>query len=195
MVARVNGEERSRGNLADLYHSWDAIVAQAARNTRPPSRRRSRLRHGRDGLHPRARRRAVAPAWRRRGTRGRRHRHPAQPCRLTLPQGETPRGVDMENLLSIGEFASASQLSQKALRLYGENALLPPAWVDPDSGYRYYDAGPAARGDADRVAATHRNGLWPTSARSCASRPSSGWRIRTAKWPMTSPNDGGFSAT
>ena len=44
----------------------------------------------------------------------------------------------MENLLSIGEFASASQLSQKALRLYGENALLPPAWVDPDSGYRYY---------------------------------------------------------
>ena len=33
MVARVNGEERSRGNLADLYHSWDAIVAHAARNT------------------------------------------------------------------------------------------------------------------------------------------------------------------
>jgi len=33
MVARVNGEERSRGNLSDLYHPWDAIVAQAARNT------------------------------------------------------------------------------------------------------------------------------------------------------------------
>ncbi len=33
MVARVNGEERSRGNLRDLFHSWDAIVAQAARNT------------------------------------------------------------------------------------------------------------------------------------------------------------------
>ena len=33
MVARVNGEERSRGNLADLHHGWDAIVAQAARNT------------------------------------------------------------------------------------------------------------------------------------------------------------------
>jgi len=44
----------------------------------------------------------------------------------------------MENLMSIGEFASASRLSQKALRLYGENGLLPPAWVDPDSGYRYY---------------------------------------------------------
>jgi len=33
MVARVNGEERSRGNLSDLHHSWDAIVAQAGRNT------------------------------------------------------------------------------------------------------------------------------------------------------------------
>jgi DNA-binding transcriptional MerR regulator len=46
--------------------------------------------------------------------------------------------VDMENLMPIGEFASASRLSQKALRLYGENGVLPPAWVDPDSGYRYY---------------------------------------------------------
>ncbi len=33
MVARVNGKERSRGDLADMYHSWDAIVAQAALNT------------------------------------------------------------------------------------------------------------------------------------------------------------------
>jgi DNA-binding transcriptional MerR regulator len=44
----------------------------------------------------------------------------------------------MENLLPIGEFATASRLSPKALRLYGENGLLPPAWVDPGSGYRYY---------------------------------------------------------
>ena len=34
MVARVNGEERSRGQLADMHHSWDEIVAHAARNTR-----------------------------------------------------------------------------------------------------------------------------------------------------------------
>jgi fumarylacetoacetate (FAA) hydrolase len=34
MVARVNGEERSRGNLGDMYHSWDAILAHAAANTR-----------------------------------------------------------------------------------------------------------------------------------------------------------------
>jgi len=33
MVARVNGEERSRGNLSAMHHSWDALVAQAARNT------------------------------------------------------------------------------------------------------------------------------------------------------------------
>jgi fumarylacetoacetate (FAA) hydrolase len=33
MVARVNGEERSRGNLRDLYFSWDEIRRQAARNT------------------------------------------------------------------------------------------------------------------------------------------------------------------
>jgi fumarylacetoacetate (FAA) hydrolase len=33
MIARVNGEERSRGDLADLHWSWDAMLAQAARNT------------------------------------------------------------------------------------------------------------------------------------------------------------------
>jgi fumarylacetoacetate (FAA) hydrolase len=34
MVGRVNGEERSRGNLADMHWSWDELVAHAARNTR-----------------------------------------------------------------------------------------------------------------------------------------------------------------
>jgi fumarylacetoacetate (FAA) hydrolase len=33
MVARVNGEERSRGNLSTMYHSWEAIRAHAERNT------------------------------------------------------------------------------------------------------------------------------------------------------------------
>jgi fumarylacetoacetate (FAA) hydrolase len=33
MVARVNGEERSRGNLRALYHSWDRMLEQAERNT------------------------------------------------------------------------------------------------------------------------------------------------------------------
>jgi fumarylacetoacetate (FAA) hydrolase len=34
MVARVNGEERSRGNAAAMHHSWAAIVEHAARHTR-----------------------------------------------------------------------------------------------------------------------------------------------------------------
>lgn len=46
--------------------------------------------------------------------------------------------ADMENLVPIGQFAAASQLSLKALRLYDDNGLLPPVRVDPDSGYRYY---------------------------------------------------------
>ena len=33
MVARVNGEERSRGNLSTLFHGWDALLARAAQNT------------------------------------------------------------------------------------------------------------------------------------------------------------------
>lgn len=44
----------------------------------------------------------------------------------------------MENLITIGQFAAASRLSPKALRLYDENGLLRPAVVDPDSGYRFY---------------------------------------------------------
>jgi len=33
MVARVNGEERSRGDLADLHWSWESMLEQAGRNT------------------------------------------------------------------------------------------------------------------------------------------------------------------
>ncbi|HEY6963052.1 MAG TPA: fumarylacetoacetate hydrolase family protein [Gaiellaceae bacterium] len=33
MVARVNGEERSRGNLRSMFHKWDALLTHAARNT------------------------------------------------------------------------------------------------------------------------------------------------------------------
>ncbi|MFA3875606.1 MerR family transcriptional regulator [Streptomyces sp. MMCC 100] len=41
-------------------------------------------------------------------------------------------------LLTIGAFAKASRLSPKALRLYDELGLLPPARVDPVTGYRLY---------------------------------------------------------
>jgi DNA-binding transcriptional MerR regulator len=44
-------------------------------------------------------------------------------------------------LMTIGEFSKRSRLSAKALRLYDELGLLPPAEVDARSGYRLY--GPA----------------------------------------------------
>jgi fumarylacetoacetate (FAA) hydrolase len=34
MVARVNGEERSRGNLGDMHWSWDELLVHGGRNTR-----------------------------------------------------------------------------------------------------------------------------------------------------------------
>ncbi|NUS87100.1 MAG: MerR family transcriptional regulator [Streptomyces sp.] len=45
-----------------------------------------------------------------------------------------------DNPLSIGQFARLVRLSVKQLRHYAELGLLPPAWVDPDTGYRYYRA-------------------------------------------------------
>jgi protein phosphatase len=36
--------------------------------------------------------------------------------------------------MSIGEFGRQTRLSQKALRIYDELGLLPPARVDPSSG-------------------------------------------------------------
>src|SRR5579859_2322171 len=44
----------------------------------------------------------------------------------------------MPNLVPIGRFSQITQLSIKALRLYAEQGLLCPKYVDPDSGYRYY---------------------------------------------------------
>jgi DNA-binding transcriptional MerR regulator len=43
--------------------------------------------------------------------------------------------------MGIGEFASRSRLSARALRLYDELGLLLPARVDEDSGYRLYEPG------------------------------------------------------
>lgn len=42
--------------------------------------------------------------------------------------------------MPIGRFARLCRLSVKQLRHYDELGLLRPAWVDPDSGYRYYRA-------------------------------------------------------
>jgi DNA-binding transcriptional MerR regulator len=47
---------------------------------------------------------------------------------------------DVEANLSIGVFSRITFVSVKALRHYDEIGLLAPAWVDSDSGYRYYSA-------------------------------------------------------
>ncbi len=41
-------------------------------------------------------------------------------------------------MLSIGEFSRVTGLTVKTLRLYDENGLLPPAVINPDTGYRFY---------------------------------------------------------
>lgn len=41
-------------------------------------------------------------------------------------------------LLKIGELADFFQISVKAVRIYEKKGILTPAYVDPESGYRYY---------------------------------------------------------
>jgi DNA-binding transcriptional MerR regulator len=53
--------------------------------------------------------------------------------------------MDDDGLISIGAFAARVRLSAKALRLYDRLGLLPPAHVDPVSGYRYYRPGQVER--------------------------------------------------
>jgi len=57
-------------------------------------------------------------------------------------------------MLTIGEFAQATGLTAKALRLYDDLGLLPPAEVDARNGYRYYDVHQV---DAARVVARLRS--------------------------------------
>ncbi len=47
--------------------------------------------------------------------------------------------------MPIGVFAQRSGLTPSALRFYADSGLLPPAEVDPVSGYRYYSADQVAR--------------------------------------------------
>jgi DNA-binding transcriptional MerR regulator len=42
-------------------------------------------------------------------------------------------------MFSIGEFSKLTQLTVKTVRFYHEEGLLIPAFVDPETGYRYYD--------------------------------------------------------
>ena len=44
----------------------------------------------------------------------------------------------MRDLISIGRFAQITQLTIKALHIYEATGLLRPAFIDTDTGYRYY---------------------------------------------------------
>ena len=41
-------------------------------------------------------------------------------------------------LLKIGEVADFFQISVKAVRIYEKKGIIVPAYIDPESGYRYY---------------------------------------------------------
>lgn len=57
-------------------------------------------------------------------------------------------------LLAIGAFARLARLSPKALRLYADAGLLPPAQVDAETGYRWYS--PAQLPQARQIARLRR---------------------------------------
>ncbi len=71
--------------------------------------------------------------------------------------------------MTSGEFARASRLSPKALRLYDELGLLSPAEVDPVTGYRRY--APAQLEQARLVAWLRRLGMPLARIRSVISMP------------------------
>ncbi|MDX3386995.1 MerR family transcriptional regulator [Streptomyces niveiscabiei] len=54
------------------------------------------------------------------------------------------------DLMPIGVFARRTGLTPSALRFYADSGLLPPAEVDPVTGYRYYSADQVARATALR---------------------------------------------
>ena len=49
-------------------------------------------------------------------------------------------------MFKIGDFSKLSQVSIKTLRYYDEIGLLRPGEIDRFTGYRYYAAGQAQRG-------------------------------------------------
>jgi protein phosphatase len=86
--------------------------------------------------------------------------------------------------LTIGAFARATRLSPKALRLYDELGLLPPAQVDPETGYRYY--APEQRERARLVAWLRRIGMPLARIREvCALEPGAAAGEVRAYWAQT----------
>jgi DNA-binding transcriptional MerR regulator len=55
--------------------------------------------------------------------------------------------LDTSSLMPIGRFSRVTGLTVKALRHYDELGLLPPAAVDPETGYRSYSAAQVGRAE------------------------------------------------
>lgn len=84
-------------------------------------------------------------------------------------------------LLTIGAFARAARLTPKALRLYDEVGLLPPAAVDPESGYRFY--GPEQLAHARLIGQLRRIGMPLADIRTvCDLEPDAAARAVTDYW-------------
>ncbi|SDY96360.1 Serine/threonine protein phosphatase PrpC [Micromonospora pattaloongensis] len=84
-------------------------------------------------------------------------------------------------LLTIGAFARAARLTPKALRLYDQLGLLPPAAVDPESGYRLYD--PDQLNRARLIAALRRIGMPLAEIRTVSDlKPDDAAAAITAHW-------------
>ncbi len=84
-------------------------------------------------------------------------------------------------LLTIGAFARAARLTPKALRLYDEVGLLPPAAVDPETGYRFY--APDQLAQARLIARLRQIGMPLADIRSvCDSEPGAAAKAVTAYW-------------
>ena len=84
-------------------------------------------------------------------------------------------------LMTIGVFARAARLTAKALRLYDEVGLLPPAAVDPESGYRLYD--PGQLDQARLIAQLRRVGMPLSDIRAvCALEPAAAAEAVAAYW-------------
>jgi serine/threonine protein phosphatase PrpC len=89
------------------------------------------------------------------------------------------------DLLTIGAFARAAGLTPKALRLYAGLGLLPPAAVDPESGYRYYEPGQLDR--ARLIAGLRRVGMPLAEIGAvCDLDPSAAAAAVTAYWQRVS---------
>lgn len=83
-------------------------------------------------------------------------------------------------LLTIGDFARASGLTPKALRLYDELGLVVPAEVDAHSGYRRY--APSQLDDARLVATLRLVGMPLARIRGVLDRPATAAAQVTAYW-------------